>query len=439
MLAFCVQAQDAASLYFLPHVSQSSLDNPAIQNLSGKLVVGVPFLSGISGSWNANVPFNALFFNGFDYSFHKLYNSLEDEGQARASAGVAVFFASLKYTGYTLSLSVRERAFSEGVADREIVRFIRDGTQSFYGTNENLGSGTFFLTHYREVAPGISKRFFEYLDVGIRPKLLFGKFQFETEDLNFSVESDTERQELLFKSEGNFRLSGPFTHSRDSTYQFSTFSANVSPGDYFFQSRNLGVAIDFGLVYRPDRFSELSVSILDAGLIGFKHKSFDVEFDRPARYSGTSLYQSHTPDAGFYLEPREALIALSDSVSYLIDVEEATLRNITTLPFKINVAGKYKYSEKLTAGFNNQFTRYSLRPLNIFSVFLTTTLHKKFDFYGSLSLINSNSILPGFGAVYSTDKLQIYFTSNNILGIVQPMASKQLNLSFGINLLFDTE
>ena len=438
-LASSVRAQDAASLYFLPHVSQSSLDNPAIQNTSGKLVIGVPFLSGISGNWNANVPFNALFFNGFDYSFHKLYNSLENEGHARASAGVAMFFASFNYNDYTLSLSVKERTFSEGVADREIVRFIRDGTQSFYGTNENLGSGTFFFTHYRELAPAVSKRFFEHLDVGIRPKLLFGKFQFETEDLNFSVESDTEREQLFFKPEGTFSLSGPLSHSRDTVFGFSSFSANVSPGDYFFQPRNLGVAIDFGVVYRPNRFSELSFSFLDAGLIGFKHKSFDVEFVRSAQFSGTLPYQSHTPDASFYLEPREALIALSDSVSYLIDVEEAGLRNMTTLPLKINIAGKYKYSEKLTTGFNNQFTRYRLRPLNIFTVFLTTTLHKKFDFYGSLSFINSNSLVPGFGTVYSTNQIQIYFTSNNILGIVKPMASKQLNLSFGINLLFDTE
>jgi hypothetical protein len=106
---------------------------------------------------------------------------------------------------------------------------------------------------------------------------------------------------------------------------------------------------------------------------------------------------------------------------------------------KINIAGKYIFSDKLTAGFHNQFKNYKLEPLNLFSVFATATWHPKFAFYGSLSLLNTQNVFPGFGASYTTNWLQIYFTSNNILGIIQPLASKQLNLSFGVNFLFDTQ
>ncbi len=438
-MLFEASAQESASLYYLPGISQASLENPAIQNQSGKLVIGMPFLSGISGQWNSSVPLNALFSKGFSYSFHRFYDSLDEKGQIQASAGATMFYGSLTHNEYFFSFSVSERAFSEGIFDREIVRVIRDGTQEFFGSNENLGNATFHLTHYRELATGVSKEIWKGFNLGIRPKILFGKFHFTGEDLNFSVETNPSPEQLLLQTEGNFVLAGPLEHVRDSIYKSSSFWADFSPGDYFFQARNLGVAFDVGAIFKPNKFSEISLSLADAGIIGFRHKTYDSEFTRPAIYRPQNFYQSYDPDENNYLEPREAIIAFGDSVSYVIDVNETRRRNFSVLPLKINIAGKYIFSEKLTAGFHNQFKNYKLEPLNLFSVFATATLHPKFVFYGSLALLNTQNIFPGFGASYTSNWLQIYFTSNNILGIIQPLASKQLNLSFGVNFLFDTQ
>ena len=41
-------AQEMSVLQFLPAVAQSSLANPAIQNASGKMTVGIPLLSGMA-------------------------------------------------------------------------------------------------------------------------------------------------------------------------------------------------------------------------------------------------------------------------------------------------------------------------------------------------------------------------------------------------------
>jgi hypothetical protein len=438
-VVFEVSAQESASLYYLPGISQTSMENPAFQSQSGKLVIGMPFLSGISGQWNSSVPLNALFSKGFSYSFHRLYDSLDEKGEVQASAGAAVFYASLRHNDYSFSFSVSERAFSDGIFDREIVRIIRDGTQDFFGSNENLGNTTIHLTHYREVATGVSKQLWKGFSIGIRPKILFGKFHFSGEDLNLSVETNPNPEQLLLKPEGNFVLAGPLKHVRDSIYKSSSFWADFSPGNYFFQARNLGVALDVGIIFKPDKFSEISLSVADAGIIGFKHKTYDSDFTRPVIYRPRNFYQSYNPEEYNYLEPREAIIAFGDSVSYVISVNKALMRTFSALPLKINIAGKYIFSDKLTAGFHNQFKNYKLEPLNLFSVFATATWHPKFAFYGSLSLLNTQNVFPGFGASYTTNWLQIYFTSNNILGIIQPLASKQLNLSFGVNFLFDTQ
>ncbi len=433
-------AQETSTLYFLPGIAQSLNDNPAIQNRSGKLITGIPFLSGISGQWKASVPFNALFYEGFDYSFHRLYDALDEQGKALATAGVSMFFTSFGHNRYSFSLSVKDRIFSEFYTDREIVRFIRDGTQSYYGTNENMGSATFFLTNFREVAPGFSKRINDQLDIGFRPKLLFGRFHFQTVNLNFSIQSNLENEYLNLSSIGSFSLSGPYSHIRDSIRQTSTFRSNVSPGDYFFHFRNLGIALDAGVIYRPGRFTEISASLLDIGMIGFRHNAFNVDFNRPLRFNRSELYQSVDQEGeGTYREPRMALIDLSDSTSYIMNVEETDKRKITYLPFRMNLAGKYIISKKLSAGFSNQFTHHRYQSTNLLSTFLTTAIFPGFDIYGSLSLLNSNAVLPGFGVCHTSTRLQVFFTSNNIWGIIHPASSNNLNLCFGINFLFDTE
>ena len=434
-----VMAQETSSLYLLSDIPQASFENPAIQNKTGKLVIGLPFLSGTYADWNASVPFNSLFSEGFSYSFHRFYDSLDDKGNAWAGAGISMFFISLHHNNNTFTLSVSERGFSAAEFDREIVRFIRDGTMDFYGVNENLGSASFFIRHYREVAAGISKRVREWLDFGIRPKILFAKLNFETQDLNFSVETVEEKDRLHLRPEGSFILTGPFLHKRDTVYNFSRFNANFSPGDYFFQLRNLGIALDMGVIFRPGKLSEWSLSLIDAGMIGFRYNSFDVKFNRPVKYSRFTPYQSHSPDNSYYIEPREALRAFGDSVSYIIDVKDSEKRFFSTLPLKLNARFKYKINEKTTAGVSNQLLLYKGYPQNRFTPYIETILLSGFRVYGSLTLLNSSALLPGLGFSFTGKRLQYYFAGNNIPGIVQPTSAKHLNLCFGINLLFHTQ
>jgi hypothetical protein len=120
-------------------------------------------------------------------------------------------------------------------------------------------------------------------------------------------------------------------------------------------------------------------------------------------------------------------------------VENATARMSFTLPVQAQFSAKYRFNQKISVGLNEQFTMYRLNPVNIFSAFFTAAVHPKLDLYGSLSSFNFRNMLPGAGAVYTGDRVQIYFTSSNILSIIQPFASKQLNLSFGVNFLFGTE
>jgi len=433
----CIKAQETLPSYLMPGTAQQSLFNPAYQNKSGKLIIGIPLLSGIEASSNTSVTFNSIFSEGFKYSFKKLYNDLGDQGEAQIFANASMFFASLKHNNYTYSLSISERVFSELIFDKEIIKLIRDGTQKYYGTNENFGGVSFRLQQFREIAPGISKRINQNLDIGIRLKILFGKLYLNTKNIYLSAETDPQNNELLIKSQGSYKLSGPFSYNSDSENSLSTFSTKIYPGDYFFQPRNLGFALDAGIIFRPSDITELSVSLNDIGFTGFKYNSYRVQFTRPLRYTEYSLYQSHSPEEVNYREPLEALRAYSDSLINITDVNESPDRFISYLPIKINISGKYQFSEKYFGGIINQFYFMNKKLANLFSAFIYTSSVKNFEFGTGVSVYNLRCLKPGLGISYSRKKYQIFFTSNNIWGIINPTGSKHLNLYFGINLLFD--
>jgi len=434
-----VSAQELLPSLLMPGIPQTTLFNPAYQNESEKLIIGIPVLSGIYGSYNGNVTFNSLFSNGFDYSFQRLYNTLDKEGKLEASAGVSMFFASLKRNNLTFSLNISERIFSEITAPRDLIKFVADGTENYYGSDDNLGSASFDLEHFRVIAPGISKRVNENFDIGIRVKLLFGKLHSRTSNLNITTKTDPVNGDLLLKPEGSYMIAGPFNHLVSPSSDYSTFSANIFPGDYFFQFRNMGLAFDAGINYRPGELTELSISLVDFGFIGFRHNAFLIDFSESLRYSKDFLYQSHSPTEDNYIEPREALKILADSASYIINVNESPERHISYLPFKINFTGKHQFSEKIYGGIASLLCYRKKEFSSLTSLFFHTSTKNRVTLGAGLSLYNMETVMPGAGLSYTIDKYQFFFSSNNILGIIDPTGSKHINLYLGFNLLFDTK
>lgn len=429
-------------LFFSNGVSQTSLSNPAIQNKTDKLVVGFPFLSGINVNVSSDFAFNYLFSNDLQsYSLEKFYTKISPFSKASISASELIFYTSLKKNKWNFSFSFSDKMMMKTKFNREIIGYIRDGNLPYYDNDKNFGDASFHFNYYREISFGISKNQWKNLDLGIRPKLLFGKLFFNTNKLNLAGESDLANETFLLKPSGDVVLSGPFNVKHKTNPFFTNFSAAIYPEDYFISLKNLGLATDLGLVYRKNKRSELSVSIVDLGFIGYKNKLFDVDFISAVKYPKDSLYQSvwNAGDGTRYIEPKEALRAFSDSLSYSIDATISDLRKIGYLPVKIIISTNYKLNKSVNAGFANHLKYSKSFTENNFSLFGRYTLkNEKLELTGILSLYNFSAVLPGFSVNLTSQKFQFYMFSNNILSIIHPVSAKHLNLSFGMNLLLAT-
>src|SRR5690606_11657658 len=76
--------QETSPLHFLPNIPQTLSGNPAKQTQEGKLVIGIPVLSGVSLGASSNLAYDNLFDEDGEYDIHRLNQHLEDYGTVKA-------------------------------------------------------------------------------------------------------------------------------------------------------------------------------------------------------------------------------------------------------------------------------------------------------------------------------------------------------------------
>ncbi|WP_340111693.1 DUF5723 family protein [Maribellus mangrovi] len=440
ILAFVIpgKSQDGNPLQFLPGVSQSSLFNPAHQNKTEKLVIGIPLISGSTFDWKANFSIDYIFSKNFAYSFANFYNELGEPGDAVANLEIPMIYLSWRTEEHNFSFSIRDRVYATAYFDDEILNFLDLGIQPYYGKSEEFGPITFKSIYYRELALGYSYKIWDGFSVGIRPKLLFARFYYDVPELYISVSTDTEQEQLLMTPNGTYTLSAPVDVNYIEEIGATTIRPNPRPTDYIFNFHNLSPAIDLGLNYKFDNGPEISASVLDLGYVGFKHNTYDIEFTDAIRYNEADLYQSKYPDQPSYKEPKLALQDFSDSIPFVTLAESIDNRVIEQIPLKIAGSLKQEISNKMELGLSAQLTHTKSYTDNYISGFMHTQLGEKVNLAATVNLLNFNKFLPGIAASYTGRWVQYYISTNNITGFVKPTSAKYLNLSFGVNFLFST-
>ncbi len=430
-------SQDGNPLQFISGVSQSSFANPANQNETDKLVVGLPIISGAWMDWKANFSLNYIFFQNFSYSFDRFYRELGEPGYEMGTVTVPFVYLSLKLEDQNFTFSVSNRIFTESTFDHEFLKFIDNGLEPYYGKTEVYGPMNIRAFHYRELAFGWSKQIWEGFQVGVRPKFLFGRFDYDMKEMNISVQTDVANGQLLLVPSGDYRVAGSLDVSYNSELDATSIRPNPDISNYFFNFRNPGAGIDLGINYQINK-TTLSAAITDLGFLQFRHTNYDVTYANPLRYNLDELYQSTNPDGEVYKEPKIALQELIDSIPYTIIAQPGASQVVEAIPTNINIKFTYSISQEKEAGLSGQLTYFKGNTRNFISGFFHTALGEKFNLAASVSLFDFKKILPGVGASYTTNRSQFYLSTNNITALIKPSSAKYLNLCFGVNFLFST-
>ncbi len=435
-MVLSVRAQNSNGLTFLSNVSQASLINPAYQNTTEQLVVGLPVISGMNMQWDNNFAINNIISKNFVIDFEEFYQSVDGNPVAFASSSLPLIYLSLKRNKQTFGFSISDKVVANSYFDKEILQFLSEGLLPYYGRDDSFDPISFKAKYFRELSISYAVQVQEKLSVGIRPKILFEKFYYHIDNCRITTTTYAQEENFAVIPQGSYMVSGPVEIIYDEETESASVKPNIKPADYFFKLKNMGAAIDLGLSYKPNNQSEIQFSVTDLGFTSHKKNTYHIIFNDSLHYQKHELYQSSDSLASNYLSPEQAILRFRNSVPYITTPDLVTKRRYELLPVQINLQLKYKVSKNTWFGASNNYIGYKNHSNNYLSGFISTFFGTHFETAGSLTLNNFKKISPGLSCSYTGQKAQIYLSTNNILTMIKPTSSKNLNLCFGVNILF---
>lgn len=427
-----LKAQQSNTLFFMHFLPESNFINPAIQN-ECRLFIGLPVISSLhahisNSGFTAGQLLQKNSGGGYSIRADNVLSKLGTRNLMTAELYTTILAIGLQRDNYYYTFTIQDKGNLAVVYTKDLVAFALEGNTGFEGQwIDTRGTGIFF-SHLREYALGVSKVKNNNLTLGIRAKLLFGKLNLTTgrTDINLFTQENT--LDLLFDVNAGFKSSLPYSLGVDfsGTYRFNhRYRATFS--DFFFNRRNPGLALDAGFIYKYSSKLTFSGSLLDLGMIYYRSNR--------TKYNvrGNYLYQGPTADSAI-------------SERYLWDVFDALNANLSVdLNYRSYV---YLLNPRLYLGATYVLNRNFNANLLLYNRFLPTKIQtaatvsltsrslKNMEASVSWSYMNRSFTNLGIGLGYGRSPVQVYLVSDNIFGFIWPMNTKNVNLRFGINLIF---
>jgi hypothetical protein len=424
------QAQQNNTLFFMHSLPEANYLNPAVQIDCG-IFVGLPLISSFHMNI-ANSGFTAgnLFTFYTDGSFSRKPD-FNTERLARRNYFVSELHATLLAVGIKrnnlyYSFTITEKDNAAVLYTPDLIEFSLQGSGDFEGQSIGLKGTQIVFNHYREYALGISRKYSTNLTLGVKLKVLFGKFNFNTGNTAFNIYVEDGTRDLIFDIDGGFNSSLPYVLREENPGSYRFFEDYNAPMlKHLTNRRNPGFAFDLGFIYNYNDRLVLSGSLLDVGMILFRSNL--------SNYSLAGNYDYQGP-FGYGAINDTQLWDMFDELNQNMNEGLTTDPYVHYLDPRLYLGAAYKLNNR----FDLNFLLYNrLLPAKLqtgATVSLLTRKEKKFRTSISWSYMNNSPLNLGLGMVYGKKPLQLYFVSDNIIGFILPLSVKNVNLRLGINL-----
>ena len=384
------------TLYFMKGIPQTKDVNPARPGITGGFYFSIPLFSKLDLAANTNNwSYNDLIHQGTGtrvdslvVDLDKFLGSLSNKNFVHESAALTVLEGGYKKGKNFYAFSLSEREFAEVSFGKNLVNLIKNGNYPYVGTTYYSGSLGISAQHYREFAFNYSRDVTKKLTIGMAAKFLFGMGAIHTNGLNLKGTSPDNGEYLDVSASGRVNISAPINFNYNSLGEITSVNSlsNYSVSDYFSNFKNPGIAVDLGFAYKVNKKTELSMSIIDLGMIGWKTNVTRLTEHGHFLYQGLDVIdQTQTPPVVPLLIPK--IYDLGDSITAAFVPDTTGTSFSTLIPAKIYFGIDYKL--------NNVFNLSGLSRIRISnnSVHTSITASANALIGNGLSLTASYSIM----------------------------------------------
>ncbi len=452
-------AQQNNTLYFDNQLPQSILLNPA-QHPDCKLFFGgllVPITGQILPPLQFNYSNNNLkyldaihFGNGIMsdsliIDVPNILNKIKKVEYIAVEADINWFSAGFQLKKYYFSFNLTDRIDAKISLPHDLLQLAWEGNGKSFLDNAATFKGLgLSATYYREFAVGVSRKINERLTIGARPKLLFGKLNMWTHKTDFTWNTSSTDFTYDFHTNMLLQVSQPFIHVTRLDYDYegdSLIFESDTLQDFswedakktIFDTKNPGMGMDLGAIYKLNNKITLYSSVTDLGFICWKDNAQTFKVDGDFTYNGWDVQP--------YLQENDSinqahLDNFQDSIIHIFEPEFQPTKYYSYLTPKIYLGGTFQWKENITIGalWRTEIYQHLIHPS--FTGTINAQLKKWFGGSVSYTYINRNATNIGLALIFKMGPVQTFMATDNVLGFIWPQSTRNINFRFGTNILF---
>jgi hypothetical protein len=316
-ISFYCSSQNKEILYNFTPQAQSLLLNPGA-DVKYKWFFGVPLLSGISANVGST-GFDAysLFANdGVDFSIKvkNLIASTNRKDYITANQQLEVFTGGFRVGGEQsksyVSFGMYQELDSFIYFPTDFAILTLYGNKDYIGKSFNLGDLSLKAELLSVFHVGFNKQINEKLILGIRGKIYSSIFNAtSTHNSGYFVTKNGANliYDQLINSNLELNTSGGAKYlDKDYDGDLASDLKNDLPQKAFFDG-NLGLGIDLGLTYYPERNIQVTASLVDLGYISHTKDVVDYTFKGKYNFEGVSEFNSDGTIDDAYQDFKDAI------------------------------------------------------------------------------------------------------------------------------------
>ncbi|MCE1200319.1 MAG: DUF5723 family protein [Marinilabiliales bacterium] len=431
--------------YFLKGVPQTKDLNPARPGLEKGFYLGLPLFSKLDLSVNTNHwSYSDLIHRGSGiqadsmvWDFPRFLSVIGRKNFLMESAALTLLEFGWKNEDDFYGFSWSEKEYAEAFFTKDLANLIYYGNNPLLGSNFHSGYFGVSGQHYRELAFNFSRKLDKKYSFGFTAKLLFGMSSIRSSGINAVAGLPASGDYIDLNASGSLMISAPVDVQVHTVrgYRFgavSRFDAN----SYFTNFGNPGFAADLGMTDRINKKLELSASLIDLGIITYSNDVSAFVENGHYHYTGIPLIDP-TGAAPTATNIRPLVTSLRDSLAAAFAPDSTKKSFSALLPAKIYLAADYKWTDKVNLGALARVRIYNNQIHTSYTASLNAALSKKFSLSAGYSWIESSYDNLGLAAAWRWGLFQFYAASDNLLSFYHPSAASNMNLRFGINLIFN--
>ena len=442
------------TLYFMKGIPQTKDINPARPGIAGGFYFSMPFLSKIdlsanTNNWSYNDLIHRGTYNGLGNTVNnnfqtsdslvididKFRANIDNKNFVSESAALTILEGGYKKGDNFFSVSITEREFGEMFFNKNLVDLVKLGNYPYIGQTYYMGNVGINTQHYREFTFNYSRDVNRKLTIGGAGKILFGMGAIHTNGMNLKIASPAIGDYLDVSTSGKVNISGPVDFGYNSKGLITSVNRlpNYSVRNYLTNLKNPGIAFDFGMAYRINKKTELSASMIDLGVIGWKSNVTRLTENGNFFYRGVNLNDPGQTQP-FQLQP--IVNDLKDSIIAVFKPDTSGTNFATLLPTKLYFGIDHQINDVLSVSGLGRVRIMSNQVHTSLTVAANAYLFDRLSITSSYSYMESTFDNVGFGIGIKIKAVQLYAASDNLFSPFHPSTARNMNLRLGINFIF---